>query len=447
MGCKVSTFESDEPVVKLSPEIISKSNIDVRTPVILKFGSLSTSVKAARINPKQLPDGAAMQISKKILQDLRIPANLKISILPTGKQEFRLGPLIGILTSGRFCANKTFDFYLNYHVMLKSGLLYVFSSKGLNIKTKTINGYYFNPSKKTWIPVELPYPDVVIDRCYPNAYWAHKQLEKVIGKGKIFNKKSLINKLDFYTALSEDKLLTTHVPVTRTCTDSSNLEAFLKTHRNLFIKPLSGMKGMGIITVSLGDNAAKCRFMLKGKFIEEDLTNCDEILGVLQHFGHPKRKYIMQYAIPRMEYRGKPFCFRVMVCKNGSGHWLVPAIFTKTASCDSFLTNHAAGASFVSLKNLFKEIEGRLGYDKTQLINQLVDLGIKTAGILDQKYGPLGELGLDMVIDHSGKPWLIEANGNPGMVPRSHMIDFPNWVYQMFNLPVSYAIYLAGFNN
>ncbi|PKM45957.1 MAG: hypothetical protein CVV03_06010 [Firmicutes bacterium HGW-Firmicutes-8] len=399
------------------------------------------------MDSKQLTDGAVMQISQKALQELRIPANIKVSILPIGKQEFRLGPLIGILTSGRVCRNRTFNFYLNYSVMLKSGLLYIFSYQGLNTKTKTITGYYFNHSEKTWVPAELPYPDVVIDRVYPNTYWAHRQLEKVIGRGKIFNKKSLINKLDFYTALSADSFLKTHVPVTKTCTNPANLENFLKTHRKLFIKPLNGMQGRGIITVSLENNAAKCRFMLKGKVIEKKLTGFDEIWGVLQHFGHPRRRYIMQNAIPRMEYRGGPFCFRVMVCKNGSGQWLVPAIFTKTATGASFLTNHAAGARFVSLKNLFKEIEGRLGYDKTQFINQLIDLGVKTAGILDQKYGPLGELGLDMVVDRSGKPWLIEANGNPGMVPRSHMIEFPHWVYQMFNLPVSYAIYLAGFNN
>lgn len=388
-----------------------------------------------------------MQISKKVLQKLKLPANIKVSIIPTGIQELRLGPLIGILTSRHVYANRIFDFYLNYHVMMKSGLLYVFSSQGLNTKTRTIKGYCFNPSKKAWVPAELPYPDVVIDRCYPNAYQAHRQLEKVIGKGRIFNKKSMINKLDFYTALSEDKLLTAHVPVTRICTDSANLENFLKIHRKLFIKPLNGMQGKGIITVSLEKNGAKCRYLLKGKVAEKEFTHPAQIFGVLQHFGHPKRRYIMQNAVPRMRYRGKPFCFRVMVCKNDCGQWLVPAIFTKTATGASFLTNHAAGASFISLKNLFKEIESRVGCNKTQFINQLVDLGIKTAGILDQKYGPLGELGLDIVVDHSGKPWLIEANGNPGMVPTSHMIEFPNWIYQAFNLPVSYARYLAGFNH
>jgi glutathione synthase/RimK-type ligase-like ATP-grasp enzyme len=269
-----------------------------------------------------------------------------------------------------------------------------------------------------------------------------------MGKGKIFNKKTMINKLAFYKTICKDNFLKEHLPVTRVCTKASDLECFLKKYGKIFLKPLTGMQGRGIVTASLRDNGIKCQYMVKGKTLEKVVTNPQELLNLMKSFGYPRRRYIIQEAIPVMGYRDKPFCFRIMVCKNGQGQWLVPAIFSNAATGASFVTNHAAGASkFVPLNNLFKDIESKLKTTKADFINSLVYLGITAASVLDKNYGPLGELGLDVVVDRTGRPCLLEANGNPGMVPRSHMVDFPKWAYQVFELPMSYAVYLAGFEN
>lgn len=443
---KVTRLKTDKPLIKLYPKIIKELNIDVEKPFQLRFGNLAISVNIIQLIPNNLPTEAEIQISEKVLQELHIPAGVKLSIKRTGEKELSLGPVIGILTFPNTYAKKYFGFYLNYQIMLKSGLLFVFSNQGVNPKTNTIQGYYFNPSVKTWILADLPYPDAVIDRCYPNAYRTHKVLEKHMGKGKIFNKKTLINKLDFYNALSKNNLLKSHLPETRLCTHASDIEYFLKKYGRIFIKPLSGMQGRGIVTASLESNGVKCQYMVKGSVLEKEMTNPRQVLNLLQTFGHPRRRYIIQEAISLMEYKGRPFCFRIMVCKNGNGQWLVPAIFTNAATGNSFLTNHAAGASkFVSLGNLFNDIGSRLNTTKENFINSLIDLGIGTAAALDKKYGPLGDLGLDVVVNQSGRPRLLEANGNPGMVPRSHMIDYPGWASQVFKLPISYAVYLAGY--
>lgn len=444
MNFKINVTKSKHRILELTPEVINELHVNVKKPVLLKFGCLSTSAKIVPMSLKHLPN--EIKISKKILHDLRMPANIKLSLKPVGRQELRLGPVIGILTFHHVYENKRFDFYLNYVATLTSGVIYVFCSKAINPANNTIKGYYFNTSQKTWSAADFPYPDVVLDRCYPNAYRAHKKLQKVIGEGKIFNKKTMISKLDFYNALKEDEFLKNHLPETIVCTGASDIEHFLSKHHEIFIKPLSGMKGIGIIIVSLQNGILKCRYMEKGKVAEKKLANLDQVFGILRDFGHPNRRYIIQNSVPRMNYQGTPFCFRVMVCKNGNGQWLVPAIFTKAATGDSFLTNHASGARFVSLKNLFNDTD-EVRYKKPDCIKLLADLGVKTAQVLDNKYGPLGDLGLDIILDRSGKPWLIEANGNPGTVPRSHMVEFPDWIYQSFKLPMAYARYLADLNN
>ncbi len=444
--CKVLRLETDELVIKFCPNVINQLKLDPRNPVELQFGNLTILVNVIQSNPNDLQTEADIKISEKVLQELHIPPDVKLVFKRTGKQKLRLGPIIGILTFPYTYAKKRFRFYINYHAMLKSGLLYVFSSQGVNSKNNTIKGYYFDSSTRTWLLADLPYPDAVIDRCYPSAYRTHKKLEKHIGKGKIFNKNTMINKLNFYIALYKDNLLKNHLPETRLCTSALDIESLLKKHGKIFIKPLTGMKGRGIVTASLEPNGVKCLYMAKGQVLEEKLTSPQQVFNKLQASRHPRRWYIIQEAISVLGYKSQPFCFRIMLCKSGNGKWLVPAIFTNAATGSSFLTNHAAGASeFVPLKKLFNDIEYKLGTTKDNFINSLVELGIRTAAALDKKYGPLGELGLDVVVDQSGKPCLLEANGNPGMVPRSHMVDFPDWASQVFSLPISYAVHLAGF--
>lgn len=445
---KFSRLDSKEAILQLDPDIIRELDIKAGKQVQLKFGNLVTPVNILQLNPKQQPNEVKMKISGKVLEELHIPIEMKLSLRQSGENQLSLGPVIGIITFANTYAKKHFNFYLNYRVMLKSGLLYVFSGQAVNPKSNTVKGYYFNPAAKTWALADLPYPDAVIDRCYPNAYWTHGQLERYIGTGKIFNKKTMINKLDFFRAISEDNILKEHLPETRFCCHASDFAYLLKKYGKVFIKPVAGMQGRGIVTAFLNDNGIKCRYMAKGQITEKELSNPRQIFNLLATFGYPRRRYIIQEAVSLLDYQGKPFTFRVMVCKNGQGQWLVPAIFTNAATGDSFLTNHAAGTSkFIPFANLFKDIEHKLKTSKADFINSLVQLGISAARVLDKKYGPLGELGLDMVADRAGKPRFLEANGNPGMVPMSHMVDFPKWRYQAFELPISYAIHLAGYEN
>lgn len=443
-GFSLGTIENKDQEFELSPALMNELGIKANQDVTVYFGSFSTNVRVTQINSNKAAAGLQMRLSRGIKNKLHIPENCSLSIKPIDFQNFRLGPVIGILTFGDVTNRKNFSFYFNYVRWLKNGLLYVFGTRNLNVKTKTITGYYFDKLTKTWKPGEFPYPDSVMDRCYPNPYKVHSRLEKVIGKDKIFNKKTMINKFDFFTALHERESLNTHLPETRMFVNVSDLSYFINKYREVFIKPLNGMKGKGILTVSWENSQLACQSMAKNVLTTKKIAHPEEILAALKQRKGSGR-YIIQNAVPRMKYHGKPFSFRVIVYKDGSGKWKVPAVFAKAALGDSFLTNFNAGARFVSLEQLFYGIGQQLPYCKKEFINKLTSLSLKTAEALDSKYGPLGKLGLDIVVDTSGKPWLIEANGNPGLIPWNVQAEFPNWRYQVFQFPLSYAIYIAGF--
>lgn len=446
-GYRVGTLDNEDWIWGLPANLMIELNLKEHQSVSLQFGSLSTYVRVRPMNLKELPDGIQMWLSKGVLKKLHIPENISLSVKPTSRQNLRLGPVIGILTFRHVLANRNFGFYLNYAKRFKNGLLYIFGSSDINTKTKTVTGYYFDSFTKTWKHCQFPCPDAVMDRCYPNAYRAHTRLERVIGKGKIFNKKTMLDKYDFYMALHKNRGLSDHLPETRLFQQASDLEYFLNKYREIFLKPVNGMKGRGIVTVASDDKNLVCRYMANGTATAEKITCLDQILAILKRAGLSRGQYIIQSGVPKMDYRGKPFAFRVILYKNGSGRWAVPAIFAKAAAAGGFLTNYSSGGRFILLKHLFNGIIGKLPCPKTEFINLMIDISLKTAEALDYEYGPLGKLGLDIVVDPAGKPWLIEANGNPGLVPLHALAEFPDWRYQVFEFPLAYAIYLAGFSN
>ncbi len=408
----------------------------------LNFGSLSTQVTALTryIN--------SIGISKNTLNNLRIPEGLTLGIKSEGAGSFRLGPVIGILTYPHVFAHKEFTRYIPYAVKMKTfGLVYVFSPGSINPGSKTIKGYCYNDSQKSWQPHEFPFPDVVINRIYPNIIKTRLKLESVMGQNRIFNKETLIDKIEFFRALAKDSILRNHVPETMLFYTAAELKHMLDKHPGIFLKPVNGMKGKGIIQVARKDNCLFCRYM-KGKDpLSERINKYRDIVDIVKRVSKGTKRYIVQAEIPRMDYKDRPFGFRIMVVKNASGQWEAPAVFAKIADSAGFLTNNSAGANIIFLKDLFGGIKNKLPCPKDQFLHLLSDLSIKTAAVLDKKFGPLGKLGIDIVVDAAGKPWLIEANGNPGLMPMAALSEYPAWRSQMYDYPLAYCLYLSGFSH
>lgn len=419
-------------------------NYGLREGQVIKLKCGSLSVQAEVITG----DDDNLGLSSDILNHFKLPVKQKIGVKYEGKNKYRLGPVIGILTFRKVIAKKSFKRYLPYANKTKNiGLLYIFGPDSIDSKLKIIKGYHYNHSQNIWQEAEMPFPDVVMDRIYPNNFTAHAELGKNIGWKKIFNKNTLINKIDFSKVLSKDKFLKEHIPETKRFIDTSDFKYMMKKYPSVFLKPIDGMKGKGIIQVIKTDSGLVCRYMSEKKLKTRSINKYSEIFDVLKHVNAGKKKYIIQAAILRMEYNERAFGFRAMAVQNGSGKWSVPAIFTKITEPTGFLTNTSAGARIIFFKELLDGIENKLPYSKEHLLNLLTELSVKTASTLDKKLGPLGKLGIDIVVDASGKPWLIEANGNPGLMPRAAVREYPDWSFQMYDFPLAYCLKLSDFRH
>ncbi|WP_418790880.1 YheC/YheD family protein [Phosphitispora sp. TUW77] len=416
--------------------------------VTLKCGSAITKVHVLK-SRETSSSQTWLELSSPAMDALKIPDNATLLIKPESPRVFRMGPVIGVLTFAGHVPN-ALKFYKAYARAARNcGMLYVFKGKSIDVQNQVIEGYYYSNRENRWIEASFPFPDAVIDKCYPNAYISHARLEKIIGKNKIFNKKTMIDKIDFRNALVNDPVLKTHLPKTDAFTDASQLTSMLKTFGEVFLKPLNGMKGLGIVTIKPArpglSGTLECTYANHDQNISILINSPDEIHNILLKAAGRKRPYLIQQGIKRMEYKGGPFSIRSWAMKNGSGQWVIPGMFAKGSFGNSFLTNFTAGASLIPLQELLAYLIPLVPYTKESFMNLLKEITLKSAEVLDKKFGPLGELGFDIVFDNYGKPWIIEANGNPGVIPIFIQKEYPLWPVLLYKYPVDYAAHLAGF--
>jgi hypothetical protein len=107
----------------------------------------------------------------------------------------------------------------------------------------------------------------------------------------------------------------------------------------------------------------------------------------------------------------------------------------------SSVTNLHQGGHAVSIPGLLAEhFPGRI----REIIYKIEWLSCRVAAHLENNYGPLGELGIDLGLDRNGHLWYIESNPKPGRRVFI-LIGEPETRRKTIIRPLEYAMSLAGF--
>ena len=443
---KIVVTNETGKVWSLPAQLLNDLEISEKDTVILKCGCTTAPARVLTLNSRNFAGTTVMGLSEGLLDALNIPGDISLMIKSLGNKEFRLGPLIGVLTFTNHIPGRLAYYKKYVSTENNRGLLYVFSGQNMDLNRNLIKGYYYDSAIRAWKPSSFPFPDAVMDRCYPSSRKNHENISRVIGSGRIFNNTTRISKLDFFKALYKSSLLRKYLPETRLFGSNNDLADFLAKHDRIFLKPVDSMKGKGIVLVTQADNGLECRYNCDGKDIVKTIPSSESIRKILLTASGSNRRYIIQQAVNCMEYGGGPFSFRTCPMKDGNNKWLMPGMVVIGTMGNSHVTNYASGGKRIPLKDLFHAILPHLSYTKEDFLELLENLSLETARLLDKKHGPLGELGVDLILDVKGKPWLLEANANPARTPAFIQTEYPLWRKQVYEYIMSYANYLAGFS-
>lgn len=207
-------------------------------------------------------------------------------------------------------------------------------------------------------------------------------------------------------SLLKSSELTEHIPETKRWSKNT-LQAMLDNYKMVYVKPDSGTFGTGVIRVEK-HTAESYSFQLGTR--KREFRSFDAMAQKLQETIKPQ-SYLIQRGIQLLKHANRRFDIRVMVQKNNKNYWESTGIIGRLSHPGKIVTNYHSGGTPMSMERL---MSGKLSPPKlTSYNSRLKKLGEAVARQMQQQYPRLKELGIDVAVDTSFKPWILEVNTLP----------------------------------
>jgi glutathione synthase/RimK-type ligase-like ATP-grasp enzyme len=321
-------------------------------------------------------------------------------------------------------------------------LVYVFSPSQVDCASVSVQGCRYLPTG--WVWKTFPLPDLIYDRAFfgnKQQYQRHmtalhvlQQLKKIPYLGR-----SLKGKWAVHNVLIKHPLISAHLPITERLRSPSQLLHWLNDHP-VVIKPESGSHGKGVLAIS---KTAASDYRLQGRnlqnqSISKHLPNSLSLRDwVIDFIGG--RSYLLQRYLTLQTEQGVAYDIRVLMQKGSNGQWNQTGMAARVGEPTSITSNlHGGGTATEVLPLLLAQFDANRAQAILVKINALCDL---IPPFLEQHFGRLVELGLDIGVDRNGDIWVIEINSKPGRTA-AHWFSNPNAFNQAMSNPMLYARYL-----
>lgn len=319
-------------------------------------------------------------------------------------------------------------------------LLYVITPGSLDVRRRRVRAWLYE-GDKGWRQAWRPWPDFIIQRIIrrPSSQrslilWEERQL---LASGCSFLNRSLGSKWEVHNLLVRDPTVGKHLPCTRPLHSLADLQEMVRDYGSIYLKPSWGTQGRHIWRVQRGGQGWIIAYHHGGRprILRIPSFRCQSWLEQTVK----KRSYLVQQAIHGLQTaQEEPIDFRWLLQKDGKGQWQVTARVARIGQPQAIACNVHAGGKVKRAEEILSH-ETEVG-ENTLL--ELDQLSYKVARLLEKKYGKMGEIGLDWLVEKTGTLWFLEANPRPGR----KMLRLLDDGLRALSLrrPLEYAVYTSG---
>lgn len=246
----------DDHVIMLGETLIKQYKIPTNYNMLMRFGSSKSQVKVISV-----PRFNGLRISDNLSKKIGLPHGTQLRLLyKAGSQTIVIGPLLGVIINkiksqspGRpFGSITSFCKELTDACQAEGAFVYFFTPEHLNTSGQTLEGWSYYAG---WRKSVFPIPDVVYNRLtsriLENKHSVQHFMKEVKSryKTKIFNEKFL-NKTEVFQALKKDHSLHKYLPESHPFRNFQMLKSMCSRYSTVFLKPILGSLGKGIIRIS-----------------------------------------------------------------------------------------------------------------------------------------------------------------------------------------------------
>lgn len=360
------------------------------------------------------------------------------------RQSGRVGPFVGILSArypGPIFGPQTTLFRRMVRAADELQLCaYVFTPVDVDWGRRCVRGYV--PHQNGWRRSRFPLPDAVYNRTLSTPAIARcvTLLRSRMGV-RVFNAR-LGSKWSQAHVVRRDPELAPYVPASRRLRTLSDLAAIVAQYGAAYVKPINGAKGAGIWCVERRRYGYDVRYT-DGRSRAHGFrtSSLGQVYRAIRRRGGP---HLVQRRLHAIRWSGRIADVRALVQKDATGDWQLTGAAVRVGRGSGIVSNLSGGGESRELKEVLDvAFESRPELVK-QLLGTVPDVAVRIARHFDRVARPLGELGIDLVIDRDGRIWFLEANSRTGR-RTFHNLQPDAAGRTADRRPLEFGAYLAGF--
>jgi hypothetical protein len=442
-----ANLSPDGSVIMLSEALVKKWKIQATQSIQLRFGAGRQEVRIVSVSQAgvlRLSDALASRWGLKHGDPLCIQYKASTKSL-------QLGPLIGVMVSRVYQSNSeklfgattAFCREMTEACKLYGAAVFFCTPDDLQGSSDTIKGWHYSGGR--WVRSTFPVPHVLYNRLTSRRYENLSNVQQFIQHARskhrttLFNEKYL-NKTEVFDALRKEAGLQTYLPESHLLRSFSTLKSMCSKYSTVFLKPITGSLGKGIIRVRKQDNGSYvCHFTNVNGAKKQSYSSLTALYSSIS--GKVKsQRYQIQQGLTLIQAGGRPVDFRALVQRDKTGQWEVTSIVGRIAGNHHFVSNLARGGSLCTVKEaLSRSGSSALGAARLKRAALNIAKGIET-----QIQGHFAELGVDLALDTSGRVWLLEVNSKPSKDDNTPL-NAERKIRPSVKTVVQYARYAAKF--
>lgn len=398
-----------------SPELLQRLGLRKGDSIRIEFGSFR---RAATLTPRLGVGGHV----------LYIPASESLPF-PTFRSYFakwdkdantlKLGPLVGILTAASSVPGKPFAGRLHFfreivqYAYSMGALAFCFTPEGLDLAKQQCTGYVY--SHGNWKGVRLPLPDVVYNRVPAREFERTQAVQRakcsLESAGIPYFNPSFLNKWHLYKIFSSHEHLSRYLPETKQLNSLSDLTSFLQKYDAVYLKPIHGFAGRGIMKVSRSRTGSLLlEYRQNGVNHKRHYRTVGSLLQAVRQLMRG-RQYVVQQGLKLAVCGGRMFDLRVLTQRDRHGEWRLIGWGCRVAGQGGITTHVPNGGSIAPFDVVAKATFGDQWHQVQQRVKQLA---LMVPPCIEAHYQrQFGIISMDIGIDRKGFPWLFEANAKP----------------------------------
>jgi len=282
-----------------------------------------------------------------------------------------------------------------------------------DFQTDQFSGYKFVNDRIE--KLNVPPPTVIHNRIHLRKNEATKEFQNITSHCKqidipLFNERFL-NKIEVFQSFIDSPYLKPYIPYTEKYIDDSQIEKFLTLYETIFIKPIHGSQGRGIIKIRTIKNYYYLEEEDGYSKKEKEFTSLKNLLRYLKPLLY-KKTYIIQQGIPLLLSNNRPLDFRFLCHKNPQNKWEVTSSVARISHQQHFVSNISKGGEIEKVTILLQSfLSKKEAYHLKKLLSELA---IECCQWIDSTFdGLFVEFGVDLALDQHFNPWVIEMNSKP----------------------------------